>query len=267
MKRLQRARPWVQIAVAILSFGVSLLVFWFLWGSLPFALIIMISVALHELCHLLAYRYYGMKSGIVFLLILAATYFTNIEKKDFRWDKLDKAVWVFSAGLIGNCALGLILLGLRGVAYRWFIEPVEWYLLFAALTNFYLALLNLAPILGMTDGEKIIKTIMYCFSEEREKAAILFLTLAELIGVAGTWALTEMGRIAPFVGMFVQIFFVADIISNIVRLSRWPPRPIPGGLSKDEAMKHALIYFGLVVLTLFGLWLLPISEIITLLWG
>lgn len=265
MKRLQRARPWQQVAVAILSFGVSLLVFWFLWGSLAFALIIMISVALHELCHLLAYRYYGIKSGIVFFLILAATYFTNIEEKDFRWDKLNKAVWVFSAGLIGNCALGLILLGLRSVAYRWFIEPVEWYLLFAALINFYLALFNLAPS-GAFDGGKIVQTIMYRFSEEREKATVLFLTLAELIAIAGTWVMLGLGKIAPFFAVLMFFFFASELGSKI-RMARRSVQLTPEGLTQEEAMRHTLIYFGLVVLTLFGLWLLPISEIATFLWG
>lgn len=228
----------------------------------------MVSVALHELSHLLAHRYYGNKSGIIFLPFLAFTYPINGEKL-FKWDRMNKALWVTSAGLIATCTLGFILLGLGNAISSWLEKPTAGYLLIAALLNFNLALLNLAPILGMTDGERIIKTVMYCFSEERKKATVLFLTLAELAAVVGTWVMFVAGKILPSLVLWIFFFFAGEFGSKLgseIRMRRQPLQPTPEGLTRDEAMRHALIYFGLVVLTLFGLWLLPVSKITSLLW-
>lgn len=265
VERLSHAKLWLQTTVAVLSFGISLLVFLFLLGSLPLALIIMISVAIHELCHLVAARLYGVKSGIIFLTFLALTYYTNIDQKTFKWDKMSKAIWITSAGLIGSCTLGLILLGLEGTISSWFIDPAKQYLLWAAWLNLFLTLLNLAPItIFGTDGWKITTIIMRCYSEKREEAAVLFLTLAKLAGIVGTWILVDLGQISLFIGWLVMLFFGFDLGTNI-RLCRQQLPPTPEGLTKDEAMKHTLIYFGLVILTLFGLWLLPVSKLIAIL--
>lgn len=256
LERLRRASPRIQWVVAIASFGISLLLFRIFFGNLATATIIMTSMALHELSHSLAYRRYGIKSGIVFftflIFSLALTYPT--EEKVLKWDE---QVWVTTAGVVGNCILGILFWGLSAANGLWFpsILPI---LQIGAWFNFLLALLNLAPItiLGTTDGTKITTIIAYFPAEEQGKTAMWTLTIAELIGTGGVILLMTKGTIGIFLGYLISYSF----ITNLVRkrsVSKDQIPSVPGGLTTNEATKHALIYLALIVLSLAGLWVGP----------
>lgn len=248
IKRLQQASPTVRALATIVSFGVSLLAFGFLTGNIIFPAIVMASAALHELCHLIAFRRLGIKSGIIFLTFFALTY--QIDPEEISHQKKLKSsggIWVSSAGVIGNCILGLISLALSGKG--------NILALIIASINFNLALLNLAPG-GNFDGRRIADSITYLRAPgESGRSARRLLFLTEAIAVVGIGMLLTTGRVLYFVGMIAIYFFGLDFFFRIRKKA--PPQGVEGSLTKKEATKHALVYLGLVVIALVGLQLLP----------
>lgn len=247
IKRLAQTSPVIRTAVAVLSFLASLLAFWLLTGNLGIAAVIMGTVALHELCHLIALRSYGIRSGIVFLVILAFTYPVGQDSPEDLLDRMARTFWVLPAGLIGNCLLGLAALALINT---WPLAG------FVAMINFYLALFNLLPM-DISDGGKILRFVTYFSPAKKRINAVQAIVLAEIVGLLSAVYLMNIGRLDGFLGTFVQVFFGMDLLmQGLARWRRVRERLTPR-LTEEGAWKWALVYAVLLLIAIAGILLLP----------
>lgn len=249
IQKLSNASSFVRFIAALGSFFASVAVFVLLFGNITFAVIVMVSVAIHELCHLVAFRTYGIRSGVIFLGFLALTYPIGIELKEARdhVEFINRTFWASPAGIIGNLTLGFFCLYLgRGSSV--------WYL--AAWINFLLAFSNLAPAGGF-DGGRIVNAVTNLFYPEREEKAVWTVMAAEALAILGAMQLMKTGIIPEFLGIIVIFFFGMDMFSKLFASQRKDNlSPTEGGLSKEEALKWSQVYFILVSASLVGLFII-----------
>jgi Zn-dependent protease len=259
LDKLRKAKPWQRTAATVISFAISTLVWWFIIGGLVPALVIMACITLHELCHMLMFRRYGVKAGLIFILFLNITY--AVTEEDFHWDRLSKGLWVTAAGVIGNCLLGFICLGLSFLVS---VELAVVLLTIIALINFLLALLNLAPGFG-TDGDKISRLIGHFLKDSWGKDARLVLIIADIVGMLGTQIMMGLGKVPSFLGILITILFGFDLFAKgMVKKAAEEGEEEEtniGELTEKEALIHAAIYLALVALSLLGLWLVPLPVV------
>ncbi len=244
IQRLSKASPFIQVLTAIGSFLASSIVFWILVNNLLFTAAVMATIAIHELCHLIAFRRYGIKSGIVFFAIAAVTYPINLQEDQNPVELFTKTFWVHPAGIIGNLALGILGLFLGSISSFWYL--FSW-------INFILALFNLAPASAF-DGGKIVNTVTYLFAQEREEKAVWLITVTEAVAIFGTMQLMNTGVISEFIGIILVFFFGVDMLTKLfTNQHKGKLSPTEGGLSKQEAAKWAMVYFFLVSASIIGL--------------
>ena len=245
INRLAKSTPFMRFLAGVVSFFLS----WGLWSvifSSPLiAGVIMISVFIHELCHHLAFRLYGVKSAIIFMFLGASTYPLNIQKLEEKL--LSETMWVLPAGIIANICLGWAALYFGGANPIW---------VFVAMINFFLAFFNLAPHSTM-DGGKIVVAVTYLFREKRSEAANWLIIIAESVAVLGFTNFVGVFADDIFVQFLVIFLFGSDLILRLIGTYRKHNEPMPQGLSTGQAVYWAMLYTTLLFLSLGGLILIP----------
>jgi Zn-dependent protease len=251
-EKLSQARPTVRTAVAILSFLASLFAFLILTWNWGIAIAVMVAVALHELCHLLAFRSYGIKSGIIFLLFFAWTYPVGPIRSEDPLAATVRMFWVLPAGLIGNVLLGFAALAL---VQTWPLAG------FVALLNFYLALFNLAPM-DASDGGKIVRIVTFFSPAKKKTNAVQAIILAEAAAFLAATYFIQIGRLDWLIGTFIQIMFGVDLFFQLIGGRRRAREQFTPRLTEKEAWRWALVYAVILIATIAGILILPAGNLI-----
>ena len=146
---------------------------WLLFGSAG-AVIITISIFVHELGHFLAFRSRGYTAGMVFLPFLGAAVYPD-DKERFKTARRSEEVMIAISGPFSNVML--IFAGL-------FLALSPWRDIGLALAaiNAVLASINLLPF-GILDGGHVARAIFISADDHHDRLIVRCLTFAGLIGV------------------------------------------------------------------------------------
>lgn len=122
----------------------------FLCGYLPQFFIVFFSTALHEAGHIIAAAAYGMKTSAFKIQPVGFNAYIKIEDSSGL-----RNVILYLSGPLVNCIL-FVLFSVPGIFCSDYLKISE----FSALSNIYLALFNLLPVLPL-DGGKILRELLY----------------------------------------------------------------------------------------------------------
>ena len=154
---------------------VVVLVIAFVMGFGVFMLAVLGAIVVHELCHMWAARYFGVRARELRLLPFGAE--INI---DCRFLSADKKILILLAGVAGNLVVAIICGSLI-----WLFPNLFMFLEIVIIANFVPAVFNLLPIYPL-DGGKILSLILREKTMRRAKVAtnvvlgVLFIGLAIL---------------------------------------------------------------------------------------
>jgi hypothetical protein len=137
-----------------------------LFQNAVLALLITVSLAIHETGHVLALRLFGIESEVGFGAIGAWTR-SSARRRGMLGHFANSLVHL--AGPFANLACVLLALGLGTL---WWAKAIEGSLARLANFNALLALLNLLPMGSMTDGGKVIKRVFASLREDVENEVV-----------------------------------------------------------------------------------------------
>lgn len=161
--------PILKTLLAVVSFAPSFFAWkWMLGGQMSLAVIVGVSVVLHEIGHAIVLRYYGHRFKMVFLPIGAAVIPDNPQV--LSETPLDQQAKVFLAGPLVTVVL--ILTGLAlALSPQWYREGIA-----LAAINAALGAMNLVPWGKWLDGGVFIRMLFRSMTKDervRVKKAII----------------------------------------------------------------------------------------------
>jgi Zn-dependent protease len=137
---------------------------WKYVAGLAFAILLYLSVLLHEASHALVARHYGFPVSAITLHFLGGLTTIEAEAKRPRQE-----FWIAVVGPLSSLAVGLVSLGL------WFVVP-DGLLLMAvqglALGNLLVGVLNLFPGLPL-DGGRVLKSMVWGLSGNEHRGTVV----------------------------------------------------------------------------------------------
>jgi Zn-dependent protease/CBS domain-containing protein len=160
------------------------------------ALMIFVSVLIHELCHSLVAKNKGLKVNSIVLFIFGGV--SNIEKEPEKaWVEFIMA----AAGPLSSLVLAVIFVGLSYVLFLpdnilnpvGFVTPIIGALFYIGWINFLLAIFNVIPGFPL-DGGRVLRAIIWGITKNLYKATMI----AGNIGRAFGWILIILGILALF---------------------------------------------------------------------
>jgi len=174
MKALKSAK-----VIKVLMASASLAAYSWLF-SYQFALVLIACLVFHELGHVRAMKYFGMKTKGIYLVPFLGGLALSDEKINTRWQDV-----VIS--IMGPC-FGFILSLLLLVVY-WVTESQFWAAI--AVFNAFLNLFNLLPVLPL-DGGHVLKSISFSMNS-RLGMLLCIVTIVSGVVVSYTLGLTLLG--------------------------------------------------------------------------
>jgi len=164
------------------------------------ALLLFVSVLLHELAHSLVAQARGMSVNSITLFIFGGV--SNLE------DEPEKPKIEFAMAIVGpltSLILAGIFWGLAQVVENQ-KEPLEAMLNYLALINLILAVFNILPAFPL-DGGRVLRSILWGSTGSLTKAT----NIAAIVGRVFGWFLIALGILQLFTGNFIGGIWIAFI--------------------------------------------------------
>ncbi|MBN1368830.1 MAG: site-2 protease family protein [Dehalococcoidaceae bacterium] len=186
-------------------------VYW--WTSVLAALLLFISVLIHELAHSLIARARGMSVSSITLFLLGGV--SNLDSEP------EKPRVEFSMAIAGP-ATSLILAGVfRGISYLVPDQqsPVYAMVAYLSLVNLIVAIFNMLPGFPL-DGGRVLRSILWGITGSIRRATNIAANIGRLFG----WALIIFGFFQLFAGNIlggIWIAFIGFFLSNAAESSRF----------------------------------------------
>jgi membrane-associated protease RseP (regulator of RpoE activity) len=240
---------WPKILRLLGSMALFASVVALLFQSEELALLITISLAVHETGHVLALRLFGIESEVGFGAIGAWTR-SSARLRHMLGDLANSLIYL--AGPVANIVYALLALGLDAL---WWARAIEGYLPRLANLNALLALLNLLPMGSMTDGGKVIKRVFTSLREDVEEEVVWALVpwLASLL-----WLIVLVRRdlVRAVSALLIGVWFVVEVLVE-------KEEDDPAGSASPRAMRPRqaigvlLVTIGLLLASTFAVVEIP----------
>lgn len=162
-----------KIAVFITTLALGYLSMRLLFNSAD-ALIMMVSILLHEVGHFVVLRYYGYTAGMIFVPFLGAAVYPD-DKERFSKAPRMQEMFISAAGPMVNIILMFMSLAI------YVLTEHDGVALASASLNASLATLNLLPF-GFFDGGRMARALYASADEHHDRIIARKLTAAALAG-------------------------------------------------------------------------------------
>ncbi|MCC7289598.1 M50 family metallopeptidase [bacterium] len=234
IKRYIRAHPIAKLAIFVISLAAMYAMFYWFYGNHLSASMLVGSVALHELGHLVAYRYYGYTGGVVFLPPIGAVMIPSDQDAMKKMPEWRKAVTAF-AGPGVNIALAVV-----GLVMATDADLRNLGLMMAAL-NGVLAAFNLLPF-RLLDGGHIASALFESADEPGDRRILQVVTTSMWMCFA---AIVLFGSFSVMPALFIWRLYKAAEEDDP---EGWRK---PGVMSRREIHQFTGIYAAAGASTLF----------------
>jgi Zn-dependent protease len=181
---------------------------WKYVAGLAFAILLYLSVLLHEASHALVARHYGFPVSAITLHFLGGLTTIEAEAKRPRQE-----FWIAVVGPLSSIAVGLVSLGL------WFVVP-DGLLLMAvqglALGNLLVGVLNLFPGLPL-DGGRVLKSVVWGLTSNEHRGTVVAAwggRISAFLVLLWPLAQEQLFGVRPDVFDFVLAFVVGFFLWN-----------------------------------------------------
>ncbi|MCK8825307.1 M50 family metallopeptidase [Fuchsiella alkaliacetigena] len=124
------------------------------WLGLILAILLFVSVALHELAHSFVARSRGIEIRDITLMLLG-----GVAQMEDEFEEPQDEVWMAFAGPLFSLVLGFLLLFLVGFLAGFLIADLELIMYYLGFMNIFLALFNLLPAFP-SDGGRILRSLI-----------------------------------------------------------------------------------------------------------
>jgi Zn-dependent protease len=220
-----------------------------LFQNAVLALLITISLAVHEMGHVFALRLFGIESEVGFGVIGAWTR-SSTRLRDVLGHLANSLIHL--AGPVANLIFSLLALGLSTI---WRVRAIDGYLPRLANLNALLALFNLLPMGSMTDGGKVIERVFASLREDVENEVIWALVpwLASLL-----WLIVLVRRdlVRAISVLLIGVWFVVEVL--IQKVENDPAASAsPQAMRPRQAVGVLFITIGLLLASTFAVVAIP----------
>jgi len=220
-----------------------------LFQNAVLALLITISLAVHEMGHVFALRLFGIESEVGFGVIGAWTR-SSARLRDVLGHLANSLIHL--AGPVANLVCALLALGLGTVGWA---RALEDHLPRLANLNVLLALFNLLPMGSMTDGGKVIERVFASLRKDVEDEVVWALVpwLASLL-----WLIVLVRRdlVRAISVLLIGVWFVVEVL--IQKVENDPAASAsPQAMQPRQAVGVLLITIGLLLASTFAVVAIP----------
>lgn len=220
-----------------------------LFQNAVLALLITISLAVHEMGHVFALRLFGIESEVGFGVIGAWTR-SSARLRDVLGHLANSLIHL--AGPVANLVCALLALGLGTVGWA---RAIEDHLPRLANLNVLLALFNLLPMGSMTDGGKVIERVFASLRKDVEDEVVWALVpwLASLL-----WLIVLVRRdlVRAISVLLIGVWFVVEVL--IQKVENDPAASAsPQAMQPRQAVGVLLITIGLLLASTFAVVAIP----------
>ena len=233
--RYTNSHPAAKVVIFAASLGLMYWAFYLIYGNHTSAILLVGSVAVHELGHLAAYLYYGLRGGIIFLPPIGAVMIPSDQEAAKRMQEWRKGIVAFAgpAVNIGLAAVGLVMI----------VFMPEWrsFGLMMTSLNGTLAAFNLLPF-SLLDGGNVAKSLFNSADEAGDRRIVWYLTRT-MIGCFVAVAL--FGTVSLMPVLFIWRLHTA---ANDDDPDAWQE---PTAMKKHELHQMTRLYAAAAVVTFF----------------
>lgn len=184
---------------SLLSLGLFMLVFYFLFGNTKVLFLVVLILFIHEMGHFIAMKFFGYNDVNMFFIPLMGAMVSG--EKD-TISQFQRAIIVLAGPIPG------IIIGYGIIAYSLSIE--HHYMLIAGMMFMFINVLNLLP-LDPLDGGKLIETLFFT-KNEKVKQAFLIISFVLMIAIAVIY----MEPILAILGVFM--FSRIKMLQNLTKI-------------------------------------------------
>jgi membrane-associated protease RseP (regulator of RpoE activity) len=226
---------WQKILRLLGSMALFAAIVALLFQNWVLALLITISLTVHEIGHVLALRLFGIESEVGFGVVGAWTR-SSAQLRHMLGHFANSLIHL--AGPVANLIYALLALGLSTL---WWARAIEAYLPRLANLNALLALLNLLPMGSMTDGGKVIGRVFASLREDVEEEVIWAL-VPWLASVLWLVVLVRRDVVRAISVLLIGVWFVVEVL-----IQKEEDDPAASASPQAMGLRQAV---GLLVLTI-----------------